>query len=274
MIKSIFWAFIRRLKRDDISAYAAQIAFFSMLSILPFIVLVGMFLTQSGIINLQAGLELIQQTVNLPAEFVALVETATTGLDGSIAIFSFNAILVIWSASRLIRSITAGIHMAYRERDNHSLVVRYLLSFLYTILISIGVVLMIILILYGRNVQNILIGLGADTDVWESIWVFARFVLPVIILFLLFLSLYRILPARKVHFRDVYPGAIFSTVALYAFTILFVLITNLIGDYSAFYGGLSNVVILLFWFWVFGYALMIGMELNAVIYEQREEKRF
>ena len=60
MFKTIFLAYIRRLKRDDLSTYAAQIAFFSLLSILPFLLLISMWLSRSNILDINGLLVMLE----------------------------------------------------------------------------------------------------------------------------------------------------------------------------------------------------------------------
>ena len=65
MFKTIFLAYIRRLKRDDLSTYAAQIAFFSLLSILPFLLMISMWLSRSNILDIN-GIDLAQLACMIP----------------------------------------------------------------------------------------------------------------------------------------------------------------------------------------------------------------
>ena len=82
------------------------------------------------------------------------------------------------------------------------------------------------------------------------------------------------LPIRKVHGLDSLPGALLSTVALLVVSQVFSFFVNNGNGYSVLYGGLSSYTAILLWFYLFGYILMLGMELNAVMAELPEYQSY
>ncbi len=274
MFKTIFLAYIRRLKRDDLSTYAAQIAFFSILSIVPFLLLISMWLGNTDLLDLPGLLTMIENTGALPQSGIDLLRSVLVGLEGSVGLFSLSALMVFWSSSRMIRSVMTGIHMAYRERDSRSIILKYLYSILYTILLSIGIVLILVMTVFGERIWAMFYSLGFDDRVVELVWTLCRMIVPVIILLIIFWSLYTVLPIRKVHVLDSLPGALLSTVALLVVSQVFSFFVNNGNGYSVLYGGLSSFTAILLWFYLFGYILMLGMELNAVMAELPEYQSY
>ena len=106
------------------------------------------------------------------------------------------------------------------------------------------------------------------------VWTLCRMIVPVIILLIIFWSLYTVLPIRKVHGLDSLPGALLSTVALLVVSQVFSFFVNNGNGYSVLYGGLSSFTAILLWFYLFGYILMLGMELNAVMAELPEYQSY
>lgn len=274
MFKTIFLAYIRRLKRDDLSTYAAQIAFFSILSIVPFLLLISMWLGNTDLLDLPGLLTMIENTGALPQSGIDLLRSVLVGLEGSVGLFSISALMVFWSSSRMIRSVMTGIHMAYRERDSRSIILKYLYSILYTILLSIGIVLILVMTVFGERIWAMFYSLGFDDRVVELVWTLCRMIVPIIILLIIFWSLYTVLPIRKVHVLDSLPGALLSTVALLVVSQVFSFFVNNGNGYSVLYGGLSSFTAILLWFYLFGYILMLGMELNAVMAELPEYQSY
>ena len=274
MFKTIFLAYIRRLKRDDLSTYAAQIAFFSILSIVPFLLLISMWLGNTDLLDLPSLLTMLENTGALPQSGIDLLRSVLRGLEGSVGLFSLSTLMVFWSSSRMIRSVMTGIHMAYRERDSRSIILKYLYSIFYTILLSIGIVLILVMTVFGERIWSMLYSLGFSDRVVELVWNLCRMIVPVIILLLIFWSLYTVLPTRRIPILDSPPGALLSTVALLVVSQIFSFFVNNSSSYSVLYGGLSSFTAILLWFYLFGYILMLGMELNAVMAELPEYQSY
>ena len=74
--------------------------------------------------------------------------------------------------------------------------------------------------------------------------------------------LYTMAPNKKIRSKSVGYGAIFTTVSWIIITYIYSYYINYIAHYSTFYGGLANIVILMFWFYLLAYAFTIGMALN------------
>jgi membrane protein len=61
------------------------------------------------------------------------------------------------------------------------------------------------------------------------------------------------------------PGALLATALWLATSIAFRFYVRNFGDYSAVYGAIGGVMVLLLWFYLSGFALLVGAELNAEI---------
>ena len=83
-------------------------------------------------------------------------------------------------------------------------------------------------------------------------------------LLLVLLVLYRLTTPRRAPHR-VLPGAVFSAVGIVVMSILLSWLIGSSAKYSLVYGSLASVVILLFWFHVFGLLLILGVVLNHAL---------
>ena len=84
------------------------------------------------------------------------------------------------------------------------------------------------------------------------------------ILLMMILVLYRLTTPRRISHR-VLPGALFSAVGIVVMSILLSWLIGNSAKYSLVYGSLASVVILLFWFHVFGLLLILGVVLNHAL---------
>ena len=81
---------------------------------------------------------------------------------------------------------------------------------------------------------------------------------------MMILILYRLTTPRRTSHR-VLPGALFSAVGIVVMSILLSWLIGNSAKYSLVYGSLASVVILLFWFHVFGLLLILGVVLNHAL---------
>jgi membrane protein len=263
-------AFIRRLKHDDLVAYSAQIAFFTALSIIPFLLIVSGWLSASNIVNVSYLIELLD-TSAIPDETKELLRLAFGRTGSPIAMLSLATIMALWSSSMMIRAIMSAIHMVYRERESRPLLRRYILSIVFTLLLAVGVLLLLVLTVFGETIRDFLITLGFSNRVLSLAFTFVRSILPVGILFLVLWSLYTVIPCRRVSRHCTLPGALISTFMVLIVSVIFsYLIRSAVIRYSLLYGGLSGFAAVLFWFYWYSLGLLAGMEICAVLYEMPE----
>ena len=270
MFRAALLAFIRRLKHDDLVAYSAQIAFFTALSIIPFLLIVSGWLSASNIVNVSYLTELLE-TSPIPDETKELLRLALGRTGSPIAMLSLATIMALWSSSMMIRAIMSAIHMVYRERESRPLLRRYILSIVFTLLLAVGVLLLLVLTVFGETIRGFLVTLGFSSRVLSLAFTFVRSILPVGILFLVLWSLYTVIPCRKVSRHCTLPGALISTFMVLIVSVIFsYLIRSAVIRYSLLYGGLSGFAAVLFWFYWYSLGLLAGMEICAVLYEMPE----
>lgn len=81
--------------------------------------------------------------------------------------------------------------------------------------------------------------------------------------------LYRFGPSREdPEWRWVSWGAVLSTVLWIGGTIGFSIYVSNFGSYSASYGALAGVIILLTWLWMSAYIVLLGAEINSEMEHQ------
>jgi membrane protein len=68
----------------------------------------------------------------------------------------------------------------------------------------------------------------------------------------------------------VLPGAVLASLLLVAGSVAFSFYVAKLADYNATFGSLGAVVILLMWFFLSGYAVGLGAELNAELERQTQ----
>lgn len=136
-------------------------------------------------------------------------------------------------------------------------------SIIFSVTFLLVLYLCILLMLTGKHFLLWLDALMPRVSIIWS-WTWVRFLVLFAILLMMILVLYRLTtPRRTPHL--VLPGALFSAVGIVVMSILLSWLIGNSAKYSLVYGSLASVVILLFWFHVFGLLLILGVVLNHAL---------
>jgi len=260
----------RHAGSSDVNGLAAELAFRSFLAFIPFFVVVA---TVGGLIGASAGLQNpAEQAFNLLAESLSpevsgviraeldrVVASRPTGLLGA----AMLGTTMLGGSARA--SVLKGINRAY-DLVEHGHGGNDGLLGLGLALLAEGVLSVSLALLVGAQVLSHIAASSPETP--NTFWHLAsssRWPLAVAVLLLQAALVYRIAPCGAIPWRWVTPGAVVFAVGWICATALFTLYADFVGAYTAVFGVLGGVVVLLAWFQITAYALLFGAELNAVL---------
>ena len=267
MFKQLLEKLVLRLRYDDITAYAAQISFYLLLSLFPLLILLATALTQTDWINMEQLLQMLRSSNLFPNMALSVVEDTFSELQLPTGSLSFYIIVVIWSASRGIRAVMNGIHMPFRTREAHGIILRFFLSVFYTICFVIMMVLFAILVVFGDGLFTWLSSVFRIAFLVSGLVRLIRYLIPLGFMLILYTLLYKFIPARRLRIRDVLPGSVSAASSSFLISHLFSLYTSSFGNYSALYGSIAGIIVICTWMFLFSLMLVIGAEINACLYE-------
>lgn len=262
---------VAHINEADVMGLSAQLAYFFLLSVFPFLLflvtLLGFFP-----IDDRAFIEYI--AAYLPNDVVSMIETNLTNIlnNRSGSLLSVSIIGTLWSASNGFNAITRSFNKAYRVEENRS----FILNRLIAIGLMVGLIFMIaialLLSVFGKVLGEQLFAF-TGLDEYLNVWNIIRWGVTSITFFIALLFIYKLAPNEKVLFRHALTGAIFATVFWQLTSLAFSLYVNTLGNYSATYGSLGTVIVLMIWFYLFGIIITTGGVLNAFIKEREEIKK-
>lgn len=253
-----------RILEDDIFGLAAQLAYFFLLSLLPFLLflltLIGYFpIEEEAVIDListyaptQIG-DLIQTNVSV------LVNQQNGGL------LSLSIIGTLWAASNGVNALMRAFNKAYEVNEDRSFITARVIAIILTIAMVAIICIALLLPVFGRMIGVYLFSFFGLSDDFTSIWETLRWLISSIIFFIVFLALYKLAPNKKVYFKTAIWGALFATVFWQIVSLGFSYYVSTMGNYSATYGSLGAVIVLMIWFYISGIIIMIGGAINATI---------
>ena len=257
----IIRAFTTKLRDDSVSAFAAQAAFFIILSFFPFTMFL---LTLLNYLPLSAadfhGLaaEVLPDAITtfLNTVFAELVEKSSG------AVLSVTVIAALWSASHGMLALVRGLNAVYRHKETRNYFLVRGVAMLYTLLFAALLIVTLTLLVFGNQLyQFIMTRLPFLSDL-ALLLMSLRTLITMAILTVFFLLMYLIIPNRKSHILNELPGALLTAAGWLGFSFLFSFYIDHMGTFSYIYGSLTALAVCMLWLYFCMYILFIGAELN------------
>ena len=253
--------FSRRIRDDHVSAFAAQSAYFILMSIIPILLLMMTMIRYLPIT--QEDLAHMFFTV-VPEAFQGLFSLIVSEVyTKSFAVVPLTAVFAAWSASKGIMSLYGGLNTIYHVPIVPNYIISRLWSAIYTILFIVAVLLTLVLMVFGTTIQEQLINHFPMIANVTGFFVQFRFLITLTVLTLVFLVMYVILPNRRASFKSQIPGAVISSVAWLLFSYCFSLYVRFSKGISQMYGSMTTIMFLMLWLYFCMGILLIGAEINA-----------
>ena len=258
---------------DDAMGMAAQIAFYAMLGLFPFLIFL---LSVISMFPLGHNLQpLLMETLEnqMPPEAAEYVANIVRGLlpAKNQGLLSFGLLASLWGASMAIGALITTINRAYNLRPRRNIAKQKFLSILLTLALSgLWLVAMTIILVGPQITQEIFqyVGIASETNTfWTSVRLPMAFLLNLGALSLL----YYVAPEAKQKFRWILPGAFTSTLLWLLASSAFRIFLRNFGQYNKTYGSLATVVILMIWLWISGLLFLLGAEINSLMKRMEED---
>ncbi len=266
MIMHFITKFIQRTFREGVPSYAAQIAYYMILAIFPFITFVAMILTGTHLVTSSMIINAIEPIHTIPEAVKDMIVSVFNSLEkDSSSYFSIYLVLILYASSRATSSIANGIHRVYHTFETRNIFVRALLSIFYTIAFAVLIVLLVVLVLFGEAISKAAFNFLGLSQYYETTVTYLRYSFPAFLMFITYLLLYRFIPTRRVKFRFVWPGALFASAISVIVSGIFSFSFSDISRYQSLYGSVSQIIIIIIWLWLISLVLLLGAVFNAVL---------
>ena len=185
------------------------------------------------------------------------------------ALVPITGIVALWSAGKGVQAITNGLNNIYHVKETRSWLVTRIYSVAYTLLFSLAFTGMLTAIVLGRQLQQLVASYYPFAGRIIRFFLNARSLFTPLVLFLVFLILYRFLPNRRATFRSQVPGAAIVSFAWTIFSAFLSLYFQLnTTGFSNMYGGMATLILIMMWLYFLMNIMLYGAEIN--IYFEKE----
>lgn len=254
---------------DDVLGLAAELAYYFFFSLFPIMLFITPMLSFFGneqeIVNgvlQQLGTAIPPDAQEMVADVVRSV--VTTNAPG---LMSIGALLALWAGSNVFNNLITALNRAYDVEEARPWWKRRLIAMAMVIVAGLVVGTSTIAVVVGDRIidwAGDLLGLDASTQV---LLIAAQYVLAFLILVGMAWVTYRVLPNTRQNPRHVLVGAVFTTVVWALVTLGFKVYVVNFGNYSATYGTIGGIIVLLTWMYLTMVVLLAGGELASELHK-------
>lgn len=252
---------MEKIQKSHVSAYAAQAAYFTVLSGIPLLMML-LALIQYTPLTKSALLEMLSSVVPsiLMPFIMAITEEVYTK---SVTLVSITAIVAFWSAARGVLAITVGFNTIYDVEETRNYFVLRFRSGVVTLLMMIAIIFAMMLIVFSEQRLEFLGEKIPVIDMAADALQHSRYILVFLVELLMFMLIYKFVPNRKAHLVWQIPGAVFTAVGWSGFSYFFSAYVDRFSNMSYMYGSLTTVIIFMLWLYSCMFILLIGAGINS-----------
>ena len=255
---------------DGLFAIAKGAAYSGLLSLFPVLTSATAIFVQIRAEYVQRKLEFFLSNVLPPGTEDAVLQQFRYRGQRPAALIVVAALLSLWAASSVVKSLMDGFNAAYHVPRNRSMYAHAGVGILLVFLALIPMGGASSLILFGGSIERGMLKLWKVDPVlnpltaWlEILFRIIRYGIALGAAWTLTAILYYYGPYRKQRWKDVWAGAFLATILWLLATLGFSWYVRHITNYNLLYGSIGSGIALLIWMYLLAIIALFGCEFNA-----------
>ena len=264
-IKEFWRDFLKVLRRPDMILLPGNLSFFFVLAIIPTFSLISY---GASLLNLSVDFLYNFLATSFSKDIADIILGVNIGL--SVGVDFFLTLLVgLYIASNSADSIITTSNTIYGI-ENNSWLKRRVKAFFLSFLIVVLLIFMLIVPVFGNTIINLFEEVNLNSTITNQIITILNLLkgpISWLIIFIIIKVIYAYAPDKKRKNRVLNYGALFTTIGFIIGTKIYSMYVTHYASYTALYGSLASIVVLMIWIYFLSYIFTIGIALN---YEKDE----
>ena len=268
----VAWRTCEGFRDNYLGARCAQFAFYSMLVLAPMMILIIGLLAKLPVRDVMEQL-LVSVERNIPASTFRIIKAQIVDIQAtrSTSLMFVSAVILCFSGSRIFLTMGEGLNAAYGVPVRH---LQWRLR-LKSIVFAVGVVPLLLLLMVA-------IVAGPAIVAWvyhllsipleESLVAhIVRWTIVGLGLWIVTVAIHCWIPSARQPWYWFSPGTVFTVVGWIVASQAFRFYVENFALYNQTYGALGGVIVMMLWLYMIGAVLLIGGQINSVVYRAARE---
>ncbi len=252
------------LMTPAIRVLPGNLAYYIVLSLVPIIALVAALCSKFSLstADIRNFFDII-----LPNNVEDILHSVFSSVDKD-TLSPWFVVLGFFIASNGAHSIILSSNVLFKI-NNKGIVERRIKSLFLTLVLVLLILFIIIVLGFGNIILSFILSLKwfkSISNVVYNAFIFLKWPVAIVFIFMLIKVIFTIAPDRHIPSKYMNRGAWFTTIGLIIASLIYSYYANNIADYSYIYGNLANIMVLIMFVYVISYLLVVGIALNANIY--------
>lgn len=250
---------------------AAALAYYLLFTIFPFLIFASSLL---GLLQLNVSRILNALSSLLPTGVLELVEAYLTYVSrtSSQAMLLFGLVFTIYFPMRAAGCLMQAVRRAYHLPAPKNLLLYQFKVLLYTVFLLAAIAVTLFLTTVGDRTLAALGGVLRLPEDFILVWDGLRFAIAALVMFAAVGFLYAAAQDARQPARSVIPGTVAALAGWLVISGGYSYYVENFANYSAIYGALGTVIVLLVWLNLSAVALIMGAEINGILLSLRGER--
>lgn len=259
---------------SNITSRAAEVAFFMLLSLFPFLLFTISAIVFIPDIYLNKYINIL--SIVIPSSAFVVFEGLIRSIIGnrSIKLVITSFFLAIWSMSKAVKSLIRGVNRSYGVNETRSFFRVLFMSIIFIIMLLFMIIVSIFLLICGESIGRFVFDFIKLDKYFIYIWNICRYIVGICVIVIILVTLYTVMPNTNMKAKDSIYGAVVSTLLWILVSYVYSFYVNNFATYDVIYGSLGGVIVLMTWIYLSSWTILIGSEVNArLMYKKRKNTK-